>query len=510
MALSESEWVTRKKRIDNKLKAMNPAWEIIRYKDGLELSRLNRHAVEEFPTDNGPADYALFVDGQLLGIIEAKKVTVNPQNVLEQAKRYAAGATKGVGNWNGLKVPFLYATNGEIIWFLDVRGEKHISRKISNFHTATALTDFISREIVDSQSWYEENSPDQIERLRPYQKKCIRRTEEAITDGKRQFLIAMATGTGKTYMTVAQVYRLLQSKLARRVLFLVDRKALAAQAVREFAAFNTPRGNKFNQEYEVYSQRFRRKDLIDDKPFDPKVLPPEYLENPSSTHTYVYVSTIQRMAINLFGREGSFPQWSGDPEIEEDAEKTDIPIHVFDVIIADECHRGYTTQETSVWREVINHFDAIKIGLTATPAAHTLALFGDPVFRYGVEEAIRDDFLVDYEPVTIKSDVHLNGVFLRQGESVGKVDTDTGVEVFDELEDEREFPAQEVERKITAPRSTRKIIEEIALFIGTWLVHLPFLPGIDSLLKVPFDFEKSHTNITSIQGLSLFFDGIVT
>ena len=90
MALSESEWVTRKKRIDSKLKAMNPAWEIIRYKDGLELSRLNRHAVEEFPTDNGPADYALFVDGQLLGIIEAKKVTVNPQNVLEQAKRYAA------------------------------------------------------------------------------------------------------------------------------------------------------------------------------------------------------------------------------------------------------------------------------------------------------------------------------------------------------------------------------------------------------------------------------------
>jgi type I restriction enzyme R subunit len=63
----------------------------------------------------------------------------------------------------------------------------------------------------------------------------------------------MATGTGKTYMTVAQVYRLLESKAAHRVLFLVDRKALAAQAVREFAAFNTPRGNKFNHEYEVYS-----------------------------------------------------------------------------------------------------------------------------------------------------------------------------------------------------------------------------------------------------------------
>ncbi|MGA2262857.1 MAG: type I restriction-modification enzyme R subunit C-terminal domain-containing protein, partial [Acidobacteriota bacterium] len=285
-----------------------------------------------------------------------------------------------------------------------------------------------------------------------------------IIGGKRHLLVAMATGTGKTYMTVAQVYRLLESKAAHRVLFLVDRKALAAQAVREFAAFNTPRGNKINQEYEVYSQRFRREDLGDDRPFDPKVLPAEYLINPSSAHTFTYVSTIQRMAINLFGREGAFPQSGSDPDYDEDAEKVDIPIHAFDLIVADECHRGYTAQETSIWREVLNHFDAVKIGLTATPAAHTVALFGDPVFRYGVEEAIKDGYLVDYEPVTIKSNVRLNGVFLRQGESVGKIDTETGVEIFDELEDEREFPSEEIERKITAPRSNRKIIEEMAKY----------------------------------------------
>ena len=74
----------------------------------------------------------------------------------------------------------------------------------------------------------------------------------------------MATGTGKTFLTVAQIYRFSESKLGRRILFLVDRKALAAQAVREFNAFNTPKGNKFTQEYEVYSQRFQREDFGDD------------------------------------------------------------------------------------------------------------------------------------------------------------------------------------------------------------------------------------------------------
>jgi type I site-specific restriction endonuclease len=109
--------------------------------------------------------------------------------------------------------------------------------------------------------------------LRSYQKNCILAVEGAIMGGRREFLVAMATGTGKTYCTVAQIYRMLQSGLARRILFLVDRKALAAQAVREFNAFNTPVGNKFSQEYEVYSQRFQREDFGDDEAYDPKVLP---------------------------------------------------------------------------------------------------------------------------------------------------------------------------------------------------------------------------------------------
>jgi len=294
--MPESEWQTRKNRIDTKLKGLSRPWNIIKYREGIDISSLDACAVEEYPTENGPADYALFVKGRLLGIIEAKKVTVNPQNVLEQAKRYSKGATNGPGNWNGFHVPFLFATNGEIIYFADVRKENYFSRTLSNFHTPDALDEFFISQC--RASWFEEN-PITIEGLRPYQQKALLHTETAIARGARAMLIAMATGTGKTFTTVAQLYRLLTSGFAGRVLFLVDRRALAAQAVRAFASFNTPHSNKFDQEYEVYSQRFQREDFEDDEPFKPKLLPNEYLANPKSSHAFVYVSTIQRMTINL-------------------------------------------------------------------------------------------------------------------------------------------------------------------------------------------------------------------
>lgn len=464
----ESEWRTRKSRIDRRLVAQG--WTIVHHREVDDFSTLQAHAVEELPTANGPADYALVAGGRLLGLIEAKKVTVNPQNVLEQAKRYARasdyaeGKLTPPGRWQDLRVPFLYSTNGEIVWHLDARPQKRVSRQVSDFHSPSALQDLFGARPDLAHQWLRDTPIDRIERLRPYQLAALSKIEESIMDGKRQFLVAMATGTGKTYTTVSQIYRLLESKLARRVLFLVDRKALAAQSVREFASFNTPAGNKFNQEYEVYSQRFRREDFGDDKPFDPKVLPTEYLTAPSSAHTFVYVSTIQRMAINLFGREAGFGQSASDPDLDDDAGRLDIPIHAFDLIIADECHRGYTTQEESVWRGVLNHFDCIKVGLTATPAAHTVALFGEPVYRYGVEQAIKDGFLVDYDSVVVRSEIRLQGVFLQEGDRVGRVDTVTGEETYDELEDTREFPAGDLERTVTAPDSNKKIIQEVAKY----------------------------------------------
>jgi type I restriction enzyme, R subunit len=451
----ESERKTRRERIDPELTWAG--WQIVDYDPRKPLTAYDKCAIREYPTENGPADYALCVSGQVLGIVEAKKVTLGPQNVLAQAERYSRGATSNPLNFRGYRVPFLYSTNGEVIWHHDIRHPLSRSRRVSHFHTSAALTE--RRQQDFAQACERVGAlPNDHPLLRPYQFEANAAVEQAVADRKRQMLLAMATGTGKTFTMVNQVYRLMKSGVAKRILFLVDRRALAAQAVRAFASFEAEPGLKLDKIYEVYSQRFHRDDLDENEKFDLKVLPASYLLDPKPGHAFVYVCTIQRMTINLLGREAAFDI---DEPIDEDAERLDIPIHAFDLIIADECHRGYTGKELAVWRETLDHFDAIKIGLTATPASHTTTYFRDVVYRYEYERAVREGHLVDYDPVTIKSDVRLNGVFLNEGEHVGVVDPETGNEQLDLLEAERQFPSTEVEVKITSPDSNRKILEEI-------------------------------------------------
>ena len=249
----ELEWKTRKERID---KALAHHWNIIKHSDTIDVSILSNHAVMEYPTANGPADYVFFVNGQPLAALEAKKVSTATQEVLGQAKRYSRGLANGIGNWDGYKIPLLYSSNGEVTWFIDVRDPKNIRRKTNGIHTSSAMLEILERNTEDSVNKLTASDVSENERLRPYQEKAITSTESAIINKKREMLVAMATGTGKTFLTVSQVYRLLNSGLFKRILFLVDKKALAAQAVRAFASFDTPNGNKFNKEYEVYSQAF--------------------------------------------------------------------------------------------------------------------------------------------------------------------------------------------------------------------------------------------------------------
>ena len=453
---NELEWQTRKKRIDTRLVALG--WTISAFDPALSLHDYTRHAITEYPTANGPADYALVVGGRILGIVEAKKLSLGPQNVLTQAQRYSRGLLGSSTNFGEYGVPFLYSTNGEVIWFHDVRHPLNLSRKIADLPTPAALEEMLAHQF-DAACAKLLQMPNAHGWIRPYQREANLAVEQAIRDRKRQMLVAMATGTGKTFTTVNQAYRLMKAGLARRILFLVDRRALAAQAVNAFASFEPEPGLKFDKIYEVYSQHFRREDLEEGEKFDPKVMPPAYLLQPRPSHSFLYVCTIQRMAINLFGRQAMFAQ--GDDEAEDDADLLDIPIHAFDVIIADECHRGYTSAEVSVWRNTLEHFDAIKIGLTATPAAHTKAYFKDVVYRYEYERAVREGFLVDFDAVSIKSDVRINGVFLKEGEHVGQIDPDTGSETLDLLEDERQFDTADLERKVTVPESNRRIVEEI-------------------------------------------------
>lgn len=459
MSSWESEAQTRRKRIDPKLAAQG--WQLADFAATQSLQSLDSKAIAEFPTDNGPADYALCLEGKVAGVVEAKKVTVGPQNVLTQAARYSQGVREHRAEYGeGFRAPFLYSTNGEIIWFQDVRDPLNRSRKVKAFHTPGALREMLRRD--DKAAW-ETLSAMQFREgsVRPYQEEAIRAVEKAIAERKRQMMVVMATGTGKTRTTIQHAYRLMKSGAAKRILFLVDRRALAAQTVRAFASFECEPGLKFDKTYEVYSQRFQQADLDDDsgEKFDPKVLPNRYLTDPQEGDAFVYVCTIQRMAINLFGRQGML---EGLGESEDDAEQLSIPIHAFDLIIADECHRGYSRKEEAIWRDTLDHFDAIKVGLTATPAAHTVAYFGDPVYRYTYKQAVDDGYLVDFDVVRVRSDVRIEGVTLKEGERIEVVDTEVGTtKNIDYLEDEVSYDASAIEAKITAPDSNRKIVEEL-------------------------------------------------
>ena len=152
------------------------------------------------------------------------------------------------------------------------------------------------------------------------------------------------------------------------------------------------------------------------------------------------------MAINLFGRDGDLRPRRRRHRRRRGAE-LDIPIHAFDLIIADECHRGYTARELSVWRETLDHFDAVKIGLTATPAAHTTAYFKDIVYRYEYERAVSEGYLVDYDVVAHplrRPDERR----LPQGRGAGRASsTPRRAKQLDLLEDERAFDTTEIERE---------------------------------------------------------------
>ena len=456
----ESEAQTRRKRIDPLLRQLG--WEIVPFAADLNPDMLQRHAVTEHPTASGPSDYVLFVKGKPLGALEAKKLEVGSEGVLVQAQRYSRDIIDGAGNWNGYRIPFLYSSNGLQHWFADIRREDYMSRQLmGGLHAPEALADMFSADPTAALGWFKDHPVEETTRLRPYQRQAITAVEAALAKHRRDLMLAMATGTGKTFTVAALLYRLLASGFAKRILFLVDRKALAAQAVRELASFDTPNNRKFNAEYEVYSQRFKREDFGDEDTFDPKILPETYLTKPDGAQTFVYVSTIQRMAMNLFGTGFGA---GDDAEDEDDANALDIPIHAFDLIVADECHRGYTLQDEQVWRETLNHFDAVKLGLTATPAKHTTAIFGNPVFTYGMQQAIDEGYLVDFDQVNVDSQVRLLGVPVKEADKIVYVDRETGEQIVDEAAATRQFGATDTERSITAPDSNRKIVDEVAKY----------------------------------------------
>ena len=124
----------------------NLGWSRIHYERDLETGRLESHVVEEYRVATGRVDYALFVHGLLIGIIEVKRLTRNLELGMEQAKRYSKGSFDGVGNWRGYRVPFLYASDGENICFCDIRDESNLVDILPTFHTPQALIDLLNSD----------------------------------------------------------------------------------------------------------------------------------------------------------------------------------------------------------------------------------------------------------------------------------------------------------------------------------------------------------------------------
>ena len=168
---------TRRRLIDRRLRAAG--WEIVPFEDAPPLSECDRYAVAEYPTESGPADYALCVDGRILGIVEAKRLNLAPQEVLRQAERYSIGATSNPLRFRQFHVPFLYSTNGEVIWFHDVRHGLNTSRRVADFHTPNALREMLDRDFEGECGWLASN-PNVQPRLRPYQIEANNAIEQAI------------------------------------------------------------------------------------------------------------------------------------------------------------------------------------------------------------------------------------------------------------------------------------------------------------------------------------------
>ncbi len=432
------------------------------YSKGARPEKGKNRAIAEWPTSkpNENADYVLFAGLTPVAIVEAKRKRINIADRIPQAERYSrqliiagdlqpAGPGAGWADGQGghFKVPFAFACNGRPyikqlaelsgIWFRDLRSPADLRRPLQDFHTPDGLRDLLQRSREEAEAKLQQEGFAYL-KLRDYQENAIRAVEQALANNRRQCLLAMATGTGKTRTIIGLMYRLLKAERFRRILFLVDRCALGQQAIEAFNEATLEQNHTLAQIYDI-------KELGD---------------MAAEAETRVQVATVQAMVRRIFQ--------SDNPP----------PIDAFDCIIVDEAHRGYTldqemtegelavrdhSQYLSQYRRVLDYFDACRIGLTATPAKHTSEVFGAPIFTYSYREAVADDWLIDHEPpIRYQTLLSQNGIHFAKGESVSVIDTATGEVDVAELEDELDFEIESFNRRVITPGFDKVICEQLA------------------------------------------------
>ncbi len=464
------EQATRK-IIDQQLRDVG--WEAdttaLRHSKGARPQKGKNLAIAEWPTANGPADYVLFAGLTPLAVVEAKRRNTDVAGKIPQSKRYSIGyqitdeQTSAGGPWGECQVPFLFSANGRDylkqlrtksgIWFLDARRSTNHPRPLVGWYSPRDLKQLLKHDVEDAEAQLESESPDYLP-LRFYQQEAVQEVEKRVIAGQREMLLAMATGTGKTRTCIGICYRLIKSKRFRRVLFLVDRTSLGEQTGDALRDLKLENNQTFSDIYDV-------KELGDITP---------------EADTKFQIATIQGMVRRLLDSE--------------DGEAT-LSVGQYDCIVVDECHRGYNLDQElsdselrfrdeadyiSKYSRVLDYFDAVKIGLTATPALHTIEIFGGedqlPIYQYSYRQAVIDGFLVDHEPpLRIVTQLAQDGISWQANEEVTVYDTgNQQLELFN-TPDDIHLEVESFNKRVVNENFNRVICAELAKHID------PNLPG---------------------------------
>ena len=308
------------------------------------------------------ADYILYLNANNpIAIIEAKDNNHSISHGLQQAMTYA----------QMLDLPFAYSSNGDGFAEHDFLTGKERQFGLNEFPTEVELVARFKQEsgmtpmqeAVIEQPYY---SSQNTFPPRYYQRIAINRTVDAIARGQNRLLLVMATGTGKTYTAFQIVYRMLQSGLKRKILYLADRNILVDQSIQ--------------QDFAPLEKVIHKINVAKD-------------DKSTITSHEVYFSLYQQLV--------------GDDDKEHFSEL--FTPDFFDLIIVDECHRG-SAKEESRWRRILEYFSAAtQIGMTATPKEtkyiSNLSYFGEPIYMYSLKEGIEDGFLAPFKVINIMTDI---------------------------------------------------------------------------------------------------------